>query len=140
VYNERSKTGDFERNNPSANRKGPGRDTQKRIESARAEDAARGAGQVARVEKENKAMKPIKDCQYAQDDGCCGYPDTLTPECHVWACPRLEPWIEKAIEVCQDTYILAEDRTDTWPEPCEDTEMLSLMVAAKGPLDAARGV
>jgi hypothetical protein len=85
-------------------------------------------------------MKPIKDCQYAQDDGCCGYPNAPTPECHVWACRRLAPWIEKAVEVCRDAYILAEDRTDTAPEPCEDTEMLSLMIAAKGPLDAARGV
>ena len=36
-------------------------------------------------------MKPIKDCQYAQDDGCCGYPDAPTPECHIDACPRMSP-------------------------------------------------
>jgi len=33
-------------------------------------------------------MKPITDCEYNQDDGCCGHPDAPTPECHVDACPR----------------------------------------------------
>jgi len=53
-------------------------------------------------------MKPIKDCEYAQDDGCCGYPDAPTPECHVGACSRLAPWIEDAIDVCAGVAQLAE--------------------------------
>ena len=84
-------------------------------------------------------MKPITDCEYAQEDGCCGHPDAPTPECHVWACPRLAPWIERAVEVCHDAYILAEARTDTAPDPCEDTGLLSLMVAAQAPWEAAHG-
>jgi len=42
----------------------------------------------------------------------------------------------KLIEVCKDAYSLAEDRTDTFPEPCEDTMMLSLMIEARAALEA----
>ena len=56
-------------------------------------------------------MKPIKDCQYAQDDGCCGYPDASTPECHIDACPRLAWFVsallargERLCEVLADHY------------------------------------
>ena len=44
----------------------------------------------------------------------------------------------KMWDVCHDAYVLAEDRTDA-PGPCEDSEMLSLMVNASAALDAARG-
>ena len=42
------------------------------------------------------------------------------------------------MEVAKDAYSLAEDRTDTAPEPCEDTGLLALMIAARGALDAVK--
>ena len=83
---------------------------------------------------------PIRDCAWQdREDGTCSNPNNMTPECHIWICPQLAPWIEKAVEVCRDAYILAEDRTDTAPEPCNDTYMLSLMIEAKAVLDKAEG-
>ena len=82
---------------------------------------------------------PIKDCTWQKQDGTCRHPKAFMPACNVWSCPMLAHWITKAIEVCRDVYILAEDRTDTAPEPCSDTSMLSLMVEAKAVLDKARG-
>jgi hypothetical protein len=56
-------------------------------------------------------MKPIKDCQYAQNDSCCGYPKAPTPECHIDACPRLAWFVgailargERLCEVLADDY------------------------------------
>jgi hypothetical protein len=46
-------------------------------------------------------MKPIKDCQHAQEDGCCGYPLQPTPECHIDVCPRLT-WFVSALLVRGD--------------------------------------
>ena len=51
-------------------------------------------------------MKPITDCEYSQEDGCCGYPDAPTPECHTGACPRLDPFIDDATDACQAAYDL----------------------------------
>ncbi len=39
------------------------------------------------------------------------------------------------VSLARDAYSLADDRTDTAPEPCNDTEMLSLMVSAKSVLE-----
>jgi hypothetical protein len=53
-------------------------------------------------------MKPIKDCEHAQEDGCCGYPGAPTPECHTSACPRLAAFLEDAVDVCAGVAQLAE--------------------------------
>jgi len=45
---------------------------------------------------------------------------------------------DKLWEAAHDAYILAEDRTDTAPEPCEDTDLLSLMVSTQDALDTAK--
>ena len=46
-------------------------------------------------------MTPIKDCEYSQEDGCCGHPDAPTPECHIAACPRLA-WFVEALLIRSD--------------------------------------
>ncbi len=39
---------------------------------------------------------PIEDCKYQdKEDGTCTHDGQVTPECHVFACPRLHPLIEK---------------------------------------------
>ena len=43
-------------------------------------------------------MNPIRDCAYLQEDGCCGYPHAVTPECHAESCPRLSPDVYGVIE------------------------------------------
>jgi len=50
-------------------------------------------------------MTPIKDCEH-QDikDGCCLHPDNTTPECNVWACPRLASFVERLATAAQDAY------------------------------------
>ena len=54
-------------------------------------------------------MKPITDCEYAQEDGCCGHPNAATPECHTGACPRLASFLPEAITVCVAWETLAQD-------------------------------
>lgn len=37
-------------------------------------------------------FKPIIDCVHANTlDGTCEHSENMTPECHVGACPRLDP-------------------------------------------------
>ena len=96
-----------------------------------------GAGRTDRM----RHTKPIKDCEHEDnvEAFCCGHPDAFVKWCNVDACPRLAPFIAAAIEVCRDAYSLADDRTDTAPEPCDDTGLLSLMMGAKSVLDASKG-
>ena len=46
-------------------------------------------------------MKPIRDCAYPQEDGCCGHPNAFGPECHTEACPRLSPDVYGLLDMCQ---------------------------------------
>ena len=54
-------------------------------------------------------MKPITDCEYAQEDGYCGHPNAATPECHTGACPRLAAFLPEAITVCVAWETLAQE-------------------------------
>lgn len=45
----------------------------------------------------NVVYTPIKDCEFKNaEDGCCSHPKNMTPECHVNACPRLNPKLQSA--------------------------------------------
>lgn len=48
---------------------------------------------------------PISDCSHKfKEDGSCGHPSNITPECHVLACPRIHARIARAFE-CESDYV-----------------------------------
>jgi len=46
----------------------------------------------------------------------------------------------RLLTACIEAYELLEDRTNTYPEPCEDVVMLSTMLTLKAAIEKARGV
>ena len=41
------------------------------------------------------------------------------------------------LAACKEAYDLAEDRTNTYPKPCNDVTMISLMITLKAAIDKA---
>lgn len=81
-------------------------------------------------------MTPIRDCEYQDpDDGCCLHPDNHTPECHVWACPRLAPFVERLATAAQDAYDHLGERGYAYEGPTE----WAIMDGLKYALGAADG-
>ena len=58
-----------------------------RLESQTAEDLLRQALEAGR-EAERALPRPVENCGHVAEDGTCGHPNALTPECHDWVvCP-----------------------------------------------------
>jgi len=43
------------------------------------------------------------------------------------------------LAACEEAYEFLDDRTDTYPEPCEDVPALSVMIGLKFAIDKAKG-
>ena len=43
------------------------------------------------------------------------------------------------LAACEEAYEFLDDRTDTYPEPCEDVPALSVMITLKFAIDKAKG-
>ncbi len=58
-----------------------------------AEPAGSGTGE------EDNIFAPLLNCPHQdKEDGCCHHPGQPTPECHVFACPMLDPRIGQKFE------------------------------------------
>lgn len=45
-----------------------------------------------------KDSTPIEECSYQVEDKTCDHPKNMTPECHVWCCPRIPQRVFNEIE------------------------------------------
>lgn len=53
---------------------------------------------------------PIVACEHADpEDGTCRHPKNMTPECHVFACPKISPVVKRVAEIAHDITFAAGD-------------------------------
>lgn len=65
-------------------------------------------------------VTPIKNCSNQdQEDGTCRHPNNMTPECHVFVCPRISQPIRNVFDSVDD---VLQNSADSGADTNEETE------------------